>query len=84
MFLIFSWNNDKTKNEGHVECEECPICSKTNVFCLLKVTSWIELFFIPVIPYRTKYYLLCTNCENGEQILDEYELKELRETVNSD
>ena len=29
----------------------------------VKATDWIELFFIPLIPVRSKHYLVCDVCQ---------------------
>jgi len=35
---------------------------------MYKVTSWFTFFFIPVIPYRTVYLLVCPICGQAEQL----------------
>lgn len=40
----------------------CRSCGRTVQWQVYKVTKWVTLFFIPVIPYRTEYYLACTDC----------------------
>lgn len=32
---------------------------------LMRRTTWFTLFFIPVIPYKTEWWLLCPTCQYG-------------------
>ena len=51
------------------ECGQAPqkLCSRCNNFVhnrLLKITSWVTLFFIRLIPYKTRYVSACPICNH--------------------
>ena len=50
--------------------ELCTYCHKGKLK-LVRITSWITIFFIPIIPYKQKHYLSCDNCEMGYEIGEE-------------
>ncbi|MHA1755901.1 MAG: zinc-ribbon domain-containing protein [Promethearchaeota archaeon] len=70
MFLIVGWGKQTSKDLAKRDFDECRFCHKGNLR-LREVTFWISLFFIPIIPYKTKYYLSCNNCNYGYEISQE-------------
>jgi len=46
----------------------CTHCNNTVPFNIVRARKWFTLFWIPVIPYSTKYYLTCSICENGYEL----------------
>ncbi len=46
------------------EAQYCDRCHHTKHWILEKQRHWIALFFIPVIPYSTKYIAYCPICRN--------------------
>ncbi len=79
MFFLFGWGNRYTKDFGETILQECSICSSQNHFKLLRATDWFDIFFIPVFPYSTKYYLICNHCENGIELEDDDQIETLKE-----
>lgn len=45
---------------GHIQ--ECIWCRADTIYHLMRVRTWFTYFFIPVIPYRRRYYLECPYC----------------------
>jgi len=70
MFFLFGWGKQTRKELSEKEFDICSYCNidRLKVF---RITTWATLFFIPVIPYETKYYLSCPNCERGYEIEEE-------------
>ena len=68
MFIIFGWNHPTSKNHGPTLPMKCPHCGNDVFFHLLHERRWFTLFFIPVIPYHSKHYLLCEICSNGYEV----------------
>ena len=85
MFFIFGWGHQITKNYGVTFKNHCSSCNNEEYWQLLRITTWFTLFFIPVIPYERKYFLMCPVCEKGVYLdSDKFEeLKNLAE-ANSD
>ena len=70
MFLIFGFGHRKFKREGTVK-GNCTRCNNTVDKELVKATSSFTLFFIPVIPYSTKYLLVCPICSESYELSKE-------------
>lgn len=52
----------------------CIHCNNTVNKELIKVKSWVTLFFIPIFPYNTKYLLMCPICRTCYEITkDQFE-----------
>jgi hypothetical protein len=89
MFFIFGWGHRTIKNFGDTLVQKCPICSHTSYLSLVRTRDWFTLFFIPVIPYETKYFLECPFCKNafelknGENITNLKEIAELIKKFNN-
>ena len=65
MFFIFGWGRTTVKDHGAFHPMLCPHCDNERYWQLYSKTTWFTLFFIPVIPYSFKYFLLCPICEHG-------------------
>lgn len=50
---------------------DCPRCHNTAPYVVHQLRTWFTLFFIPVIPYSTKYLLSCTICREAREITAE-------------
>jgi hypothetical protein len=53
---------------------------------LVRARDWFTLFFIPVLPYETKYFLECPSCKNAFELKNEENitnLKEIAELIES-
>jgi hypothetical protein len=64
MFIIFGWRTI-IKNIGAVYKKMCDRCHNEKFWILTKSTRWFTLFFIPIIPTRTRYFLACPICKHG-------------------
>ena len=82
MFFIFGWGTQTKKILDEINFNVCNHCHKEN-FKLTKVTSWATLFFIPIIPYEQKYYILCPNCDFGYEI-DEDKAEKMIEATDKE
>ncbi len=67
MFII--WGFTQTEKElGFVGYFHCYKCNNDGNWQLKKVTNWFTIFFIPVIPFRRKYYVYCPVCHDATQV----------------
>ena len=41
---------------------KCSNCKKKGAISVFEMSRWFTLFFIPLIPFSTKYYLKCNSC----------------------
>jgi hypothetical protein len=48
----------------------CHVCGRTGTLMLLREVTKLSLFFVPLIPVRTRYAVECQNpaCRNGTRI----------------
>jgi hypothetical protein len=65
---IFGWDYRKVKNYGPVKREKCKNCSNHSTLQLQKLSTWFTIFFVPIMPYRINYLLVCPICKNYEEI----------------
>ncbi len=70
MIFIFGYH-PITRTEGPVEEKECPNCHNTRHWLLGKMTYYINLFFIPLIPTKTDYYKHCPVCKFKQEVTRE-------------
>ncbi len=69
--FIFGWGKTTEKDFGEVLPLNCSNCKNTVMYRLLRIRKWFTLFFIPIIPYRTKHYLMCPICSRGLELKGE-------------
>jgi len=67
-FLIWGFGHQIITPYGPVAPDVCPDCFHQIFYHLTRVQTWLTLFFIPVIPYSTKYYLFCPACNLGAEV----------------
>lgn len=68
MFIIFGWGRRTIRVLGFTAARLCANCRNTSQWQVIKVTRWFTLFFIPVIPYESRYVAMCPVCSRGIQI----------------
>ncbi|HEX2772736.1 MAG TPA: zinc-ribbon domain-containing protein [Micromonosporaceae bacterium] len=66
MFLIFGLRT-KAQRLGLVSMA-CRVCRQTDSLLLVREVTKLSLFFIPLVPVRTKYAVHCTNPVCGARI----------------
>ncbi|MCB9371888.1 MAG: zinc-ribbon domain-containing protein [Microthrixaceae bacterium] len=69
--IIFGFGGGRPKDRGPVVPARCPNCGNENHLRHVSVTRWFSLFFIPLIPYSTKHFLLCPVCSQGRPLTRE-------------
>jgi hypothetical protein len=80
MIFIFGYH-PISKTFGPIEEVECPNCKNKKHWLLGKMTYYINLFFLPVIPTNSSYFKYCPICQFRQNIpRDEfYQLRDLAE-----
>ena len=68
--IIFGWGYETRREYGPTLPIKCPNCNNDVFWHLLHSRIWFTLFFIPVIPYQSRYYLLCEICSQGIELKD--------------
>lgn len=80
MFYIFGWGKETIKDYGQAIPAKCWNCHNDISYRLIHVRKWATFFFIPVLPYESKYYLSCDICSrridiNNQQVNQIKQLK---------
>ncbi len=65
MFIIFGFGRRTMRVLGFTAARLCGNCHNTSPWKVMKVTRWFTLFFIPIIPYSSKYLAVCPTCSRG-------------------
>lgn len=66
--IIFGWGYETRKEYGPTLLARCPNCNNEVFLYLFHIRVWFTLFFIPVIPYESKWHLLCEVCSRGVEL----------------
>lgn len=46
----------------------CYPCQRTTTWDWYRVTEWMSVFFLPVLPVNSKHFLLCRGCKDHLQL----------------
>lgn len=68
MFIIFGFGRRTVRVLGFTAARLCGNCHNTSPWKVMKVTRWFTLFFIPIVPYSSKYLAICPTCSRGIQV----------------
>ncbi|HEY9285346.1 MAG TPA: zinc-ribbon domain-containing protein [Pyrinomonadaceae bacterium] len=77
MFLIIGLGRSKKRDYGDVAQVRCPRCSNTVSYRHTHTRTWLTLYFIPVLPYRSERRLECPICSHGVRVLRD-DVEEIR------
>ena len=61
-FFIVGFGKTTIDDLGSAGVRLCPRCGNRREWRSLRVRTWFTLFFIPLIPYRTRFVALCPIC----------------------
>jgi len=81
MFFIFGFGSQTSKKYGSMPEQLCGRCRNQVARPITKVTSWFSLFFIPLIPYKSRYMLICPICSDDREV-DRFEFDEILRNIN--
>lgn len=70
MFFIFGYH-PITKTEGPVEEIDCPNCHNKKHWILARMTYFISIFFLPLIPVKTHFFKYCPVCKFRKDVTRE-------------
>ena len=71
LFILFGWGKVTKSVVGQMFERTCGYCNQTHSWQLCKNRTWVTLFFIPVIPYKTQYAIACPSCGSYIQLTSE-------------
>jgi len=68
LFIIWGFGHRTTKIMGDMPESLCSRCNNRTARQIVKLTTWITLFFIPVLPYKKHYLLTCPICGQAQEL----------------
>lgn len=68
MFLIFGIDHRTSYEKKGKQIRHCWHCNNERFWIYRKITNWFSLFFIPIIPLKTRYNCACPVCGTSEII----------------
>lgn len=76
MIVLFGFGHQTKKEYNMHDVTHCYRCNNLSNWVMSRQVDWFTLFFIPVIPYKTDYWIYCPICKNGYKISQqEFDLK---------
>jgi len=66
--IVFGWGGGKPKDMGPAMPFVCSRCERPGFARYFTVTKWFRLYFIPVMPYQTKQFLVCPTCMAAHEL----------------
>lgn len=81
MFII--WGTKHTEKELGLskQAYACQHCGNTSNYKIFRRRNWFTIFWIPLIPLGTKYFITCPICNYGLKIKKAEALEKVQETV---
>jgi len=73
--IFFGWGGN-LKPVADAGIMKCPNCKNYTPWQLRKLTKAVRVYFIPILPYSTKYYFVCSVCEAAFEA-DETKVKDV-------
>ncbi len=69
--MIIFGTRGRTKDNGEAVPAVCPRCHNRTFFHFVSRARWFTLFFVPVIPFSSKHFIVCPVCNFAVALDDE-------------
>ncbi|MDP4145864.1 MAG: zinc-ribbon domain-containing protein [Bacillota bacterium] len=69
--IIWGWGRITRKIIGPAFQRICSHCNTTQIWRLCIMRTWFTLFFIPIIPYKKRYCVICPNCKSYIELTEQ-------------
>lgn len=66
--VIYGWGGGTPKDQGPVLPTVCSNCGNATVYRLISFNKWFRLYFIPLVPYGYREWLMCPICNVGIEL----------------
>ena len=81
--MIIIYGTKKTrKTMATIGPYNCNSCSNNNMFNIVRELTWFSLFYIPLVPFRTTYYRVCSTC-GTEDLMESAQAKSMIEKAKT-
>lgn len=68
--VFFGWGK-KGKIAGYVGIDKCPNCKNYSHFKLYEYANNVNLYFVPIVKWNKKLYLVCSTCDAAWELKDD-------------
>lgn len=68
MFIIWGTKTTEKTLGNSQQVYQCGHCNNASNYRIFRRRKWFALFWIPMIPLSTKYYISCPVCNYGREI----------------
>ncbi|MBQ7359050.1 MAG: zinc ribbon domain-containing protein [Lachnospiraceae bacterium] len=78
--MLIIWGSrsmDKTLGETQ-RSYQCQHCNNVNRYRVFRRRNWFTLFWIPIFPFSSKYYITCPICNFGSKLKKQDALDQLQ------
>lgn len=80
--VLFGWGK-KGKQVGYIGIDKCPNCKNYVHFNLYEYASVFRLYFIPILKWNKKLYLVCSKCDAAWELNGEIKEELIEESLTS-
>lgn len=80
--VLFGWGK-KGKPIGYVGIDKCPNCKNYVHFSIYEYSNRINVYFVPVVKFNKKYYLVCPVCDAAYELTGDLKNYYFEEMYNS-
>ena len=80
--VLFGWVK-KGKQVGYIGIDKCPNCKHYVHLYLYEYASVFRLYFIPILKWNKKLYLVCSKCDAAWELNGEFKEELIEESLTS-
>lgn len=78
MFIIWGTKSiDKTLGNSQ-RAYQCGHCNNVTNYRIFRRRKWFTLFWIPIFPFSSKYFIACPVCNYGQQISKDEAMEQIQ------
>ncbi len=71
MFIIWGTKGIEKHLGFSAQPYRCQHCNNTEYYKIMRVRTWFTLFWIPIFPISSKYFITCPICNYGMKLKKE-------------
>ena len=83
MPILFGWGRTTRHDHGRAFPMDCPKCHNRTFYRYLNIKVWFTLFFLPVIPYKSRHLFVCEVCSRALEFNGRAEIERAKRMVEA-
>lgn len=84
MFIIWGTRHLEKELGNTQKTYQCSHCNNASRYRVFRRRTWFALFWIPIIPLSSKYFVTCPICNYGNKIKKEEALSLVEDAIPVD